>query len=74
MNDAMDRALEMISDQQQAQEEFRIRGGFLVAGLAVILAIASLLGSNAEQEVLLNNIETADAYAFFQAKNIRQTN
>lgn len=74
MNEAMDRALEMISDQQEAQEQFRIRGGFLIAGLAVILAIATLLGNNAQQDVLRLSVETADAYAFFQAKNIRQTN
>lgn len=73
MNDAMDRALEMISDRQQAEEVFRIRGGFLIAALAVILAIATLLGNNAEQDVLRLSVTTADAYSFFQAKNIRQT-
>lgn len=73
MNDAMDRALEMISDQQQAQEQFRIRGGFLIAGLAVVLAIATLLGNNADQDVIQYSILTADTYSFFQAKNVRQT-
>ncbi|TAH52901.1 MAG: DUF4337 domain-containing protein [Chloroflexota bacterium] len=73
MNDAMDRALEMISDQQQTQEEFRVRGGFIIAALAVLLAIAALLGNNVEQDVLRYSVEAADAYAFFQAKNIRQT-
>ncbi|MCC7165355.1 MAG: DUF4337 domain-containing protein [Anaerolineae bacterium] len=73
MNEAMDRALDMISDQQQTQETFRVRGGFLVAVLAVILAIATLLGNNVEQDVLRLSIATADAYSFFQAKNIRQT-
>lgn len=73
MNEAMDRALDMISDQQQTQETFRVRGGFLVAVLAVILAIATLLGNNVEQDVLRLSIATADAYSFFQAKNMRQT-
>lgn len=73
MNDAMDRALDMIADQQQAQEEFRVRGGFIIAALAVLLAIAALLGNNVEQDVLRYSIEAADAYSFFQAKNIRQT-
>lgn len=73
MNDAMDRALEMISDQQQAQEQFRIRGGFLIAGLAVVLAIATLLGNNADQDVIQYSILSADTYSFFQAKNVRQT-
>ncbi len=73
MNDAVDRALGMISERQQAEEQFRIRGGFLVAALAVILAIASLLGNNADQDTLRYSVDTADAYSFFQAKNIRQT-
>lgn len=74
MNDAMDRALEMISSQKEAEEQFRIRGGFYIAGLAVILAIASVLGNNAGQDILRYSVEAADGYSFFQAKNIRQTN
>ncbi len=73
MNDAMDRALEMISSQKEAEEQFRIRGGFFIAGFAVLLAIASVLGNNAGQDMLRYSVETADAYAFYQAKNIRQT-
>ena len=41
--------------------------------LAMILAIASLGGSNAAKEATQENILAANAYAFYQAKTIRQT-
>jgi hypothetical protein len=41
--------------------------------LAMVLAIASLGGSNAMKEATQENILAANAYAFYQAKNIRQT-
>jgi hypothetical protein len=39
----------------------------------MVLAIASLGGSNATKEATHENILAANAYAFFQAKSIRQT-
>ena len=39
----------------------------------MVLAIASLGGSNAMKEATHENILAANAYAFFQAKSIRQT-
>jgi hypothetical protein len=39
----------------------------------MVLAIASLGGSNAMKEATQENILAANAYAFYQAKNIRQT-
>ena len=45
----------------------------LVSVLAMILAIASLGGSNAAKEATMHNILAANDFSFFQAKNIRQT-
>jgi hypothetical protein len=45
----------------------------LVSLLAMCLAIASLGGNNAAKESMSNNILAANAFAFYQAKNIRQT-
>jgi len=41
--------------------------------LAMVLALASLGGSNASKEATMHNILASNAYAFYQAKNIRQT-
>ena len=46
--------------------------GVYIAILAVILAICGMGGSNATKEATLKNIETANTWAFFQAKNIRR--
>ena len=44
-----------------------------MAAFAALLAIASVGGGNASDDVLEQAIAANDAYAFFQAKNIRQT-
>jgi len=44
-----------------------------ISVLAVCLALVGLGGSNATKEMINNNVAAADAYAFYQAKNIRQT-
>jgi hypothetical protein len=41
--------------------------------LAMLLAIASLGGENATKEMINANIHASDNWAFYQAKNIRQT-
>ena len=46
--------------------------GVYVAVLAVILAICGMGGSNATKEATLKNIEAANTWSFFQAKNIRR--
>lgn len=46
--------------------------GVYVGILAVILAICSLGGSNAEQDALQENIAASNTWAFFQAKNARR--
>lgn len=44
-----------------------------IAVLAVILAICSVGGDNASKDMMRASIDAADTYAFYQAKNIRQT-
>lgn len=44
-----------------------------IAVLAVILAVCSVGGDNASKDMMRASISAADTYAFFQAKNIRQT-
>jgi hypothetical protein len=45
----------------------------VIGTLVMLLAIASLGGDNAGQEVTQANILATDTWAFFQARNIRQT-
>jgi hypothetical protein len=54
-------------------DPFKTRCALLVSLLAMVLALASLGGSNASKEATMHNILAANAYAFYQAKNIRQT-
>src|SRR5438093_2085179 len=67
-------------DIQQASEaeradtdRFRRRAAVAIGVLAMLLAIAGLGGGNATKEMLNANIQASDTYAFYQAKNIRQT-
>jgi hypothetical protein len=45
-----------------------------IAALAVMLAICSVGGDNATKDAMRASIEANDAWAFYQAKNVRQTN
>ncbi len=49
------------------------RAALLVSLLAMVLAVASLGGGNAGKDAAHHNLLAANAYAFYQAKNIRQT-
>ena len=49
------------------------RTALTISILAMALAIASLGGSNSAKEATQENILAANAYAFYQAKTIRQT-
>lgn len=46
--------------------------GVYIGVLAVLLAICSMGGGNATKNATLKNIEAANAWAFFQAKNMRR--
>lgn len=74
MNDFIDNLIDSNKDKTvSADELFRARAALCIALLAAVLALASLLGDNADQDQLANNVQAADSYSFYQAKNIRQT-
>jgi hypothetical protein len=52
---------------------FRRLTAIYVGVAAMLLAIATLGGAEATKEMLNANILASDTYAFYQAKNIRQT-
>lgn len=60
-------------DQESQSDRFKQRAAVGIAILAMLLAITGLGGANAAKEATNNNIYAANLYAFFQAKNIRQT-
>lgn len=55
------------------RDRFRAFAAISVAVFAALLAIASVGGGNAADDVLQDAISANDAYAFYQAKTIRQT-
>lgn len=59
--------------EHEAADRFRNRGALLVAVLAATLAIGGLGGGNATDDLIGYSIRANDAWAFYQAKNIRQT-
>lgn len=65
-------AAEMM-DQEKHNDGFKQRAAVGIAILAMLLAITGLGGANATKEATNNNIYAANFYAFYQAKNIRQT-
>lgn len=76
--DATD-AAELISEireeraEHEADDKFRDRAAMLIAFLAMLLAIGSLGGGNVAEDMIHNNIKASDTWAFYQAKNVRQT-
>jgi hypothetical protein len=60
-------------EARAADEKFRSRVALLIAIMAMLLAITSLLGGNAGEDIMTNNIHASDTWAFYQAKSIRQT-
>src|SRR5919199_6925768 len=75
--EAADRIREAAEEQEQtrraADERFRRRAAVAVGVLAMLLAITHLAGANATKDLINTNILASDTYAFYQAKNIRQT-
>jgi hypothetical protein len=76
--DAKD-ASELISEireeraEHEHDEKFRSRAALAIAFMAMLLAIGSLGGGNVAEDMIHNNIKASDTWAFFQAKNVRQT-
>ena len=52
---------------------FRRFAAIYLGVIAMLLAIASLGGSNATKVMLSANIQASDTYGFYQSRNIRQT-
>lgn len=73
--DAADLIAELHEDREENErsERFRNRAALLIALLAAVLAIGGLGGGNATDDMIFNNIRASDTWAFFQAKNMRQT-
>ena len=61
---------ELSSDGSSKQRERLI--AVYIAILAVALSICSVGGGNATKDATARNIEASNAWAFFQAKNIRR--
>src|ERR687885_2293898 len=70
--DAAD-AIREAKEEQVRDERFRQRAAIAIGVLAMLLAITGLCGANATKEMLNANIQASDTWAFYQAKNIRQT-
>ena len=72
-------AAELISEireeraEHEAESTFRNRAALLIAVMAMMLAIGSLGGGNVAEDMIHNNIKASDTWAFYQAKNVRQT-
>jgi Domain of unknown function (DUF4337) len=67
---SMDDAVEHLGD---ATSESNKWVGVYIGILAVLLAICNVGGGNATKDATRANIEAANTWAFFQAKNIRRT-
>jgi hypothetical protein len=71
--EAADAIAEVAEGGPTQNERFRRRAAISIGLLAMLLAISGLGGGNATKEMLNANIQASDTYAFYQAKNIRQT-
>lgn len=73
--DAADLIAEIHEDRAEnaAAESFRNRAALLIAVLAAVLAVGGLGGGNATDDMVASNIKASDTWAFYQAKNVRQT-
>jgi len=73
--DAAELIQEIQEDRAEAEqtEKFRSRAALLISVLAMLLAIGSLGGGNATDDMVHGNIKASDTWAFYQAKNVRQT-
>jgi hypothetical protein len=54
-------------------DKFDERVALTIAVMALLLAITSLGGGNAAEDIMNHNIHASDTWAFYQAKSIRQT-
>lgn len=69
-------AAEKIQDAGEGMsgaEKFRAQCALVISILAMLLAVTSLGGGNVTEEMIQANIHASDTWAFYQAKNVRQT-
>ena len=59
--------------ENRSEERFDDFVAIVIAVMAMLLAITSLGGGNAAEDIANNNIHASDTWAFYQAKTIRQT-
>src|SRR5215210_7898646 len=73
-SDAAEHIVEASAGEGRAEDDkFRSRTALTIAFMAMLLAITSLGGGNAAEDIMNNNIQASDTWAFYQAKSIRQT-
>ncbi len=68
MSDKVSKATETI---ELGAENKRV--ALLIAALALALALTEVAGDDAKTEAQMKNVESANLWAFFQAKTVRQT-
>jgi hypothetical protein len=75
-SEAADQILELneADGGKSADDKFRSRTALSIAVMAMLLAITSLGGGNAAEDIMNYNIQASDTWAFYQAKTIRKTN
>ena len=66
-------ARERKGNGESKREKFDDRVALTIAVMALLLAITSLGGGNAAEDIMNHNIHASDTWAFYQAKTIRQT-
>ncbi|HLM57208.1 MAG TPA: DUF4337 domain-containing protein [Pyrinomonadaceae bacterium] len=59
--------------ERRSEERFDDFVAIIIAVMAMLLAITSLGGGNAAEDIANHNIHASDTWAFYQAKTIRQT-
>jgi hypothetical protein len=69
----MEAAEQIAEARESADDKFKGRAALIIAFMAMLLAITSLGGGNAAEDVANHNIHASDTWAFYQAKSIRQT-
>lgn len=62
-----------LMDAEKSKDLFKTRTAVFIAVLAMLLALTGLGGQNAAKEAVNNNVLASNFYAFYQAKNMRQT-
>ncbi len=74
-NEAADNIQEAAEErtEEKERERFRREAAIVIGVLAMLLAITALGGDQARTTETNANIRASDAYAFYQAKYIRQT-